>query len=466
MAKARRKVNNYTNLPGVSDWRECGEILRTTTNFHLIHCGQRDAFFEEMYTRSGHGNRLITALIFAHHPTVQRMTPELNEVLVNISPINGDHSLLTLHHHMDRTARLTPLVYVLLNGKSLEMYSDIFAHFREKLNILPAVIISDSLYDCVHSSLAMTFPEANIKANWFEYVGSIAKELSTVPREVFKDATNKSILRMILVLPFLPADYMAPGLEAIRKLMRDKGVEGHLVSLCRYVEVTWLRGIGAGKLSMFRVSISGEDHLKEFHKEVRASIEKSSSIVSSTGVWQSIHGLTGIAAKYISKYNKRKPQTAINEKKRGSPGAIKKNHVLSEAIIRNATEQWIMQPIHLRSPLQFLQMASHFITTPFMTNVLWHGYEMEEAEEELEEVFVQKEPEKQKQQPPIEMVNNVLSSCCYNPPPVRVVPIKEPPPLTFLPQILDQAKASLRKRRAPVGPTEPPPLIPIIRNNK
>lgn len=39
----------------------------------------------------------------------------------------------------------------------------------------------------------------------------------------------------------------------------------------------------------------------------------------------------------------------------------KKGQQVLDTIIKNATQQWIRTPVHLRSPLQFLQLSSHCI---------------------------------------------------------------------------------------------------------
>lgn len=467
MSKARRKAN--CTLPDTTDFREIAEILRTTQNFAVVCCGKRDPFFEEAYTRNG----TVNALVFAHQPTVSRLASNgLDEVQVNVISLSSNNSpssssssssvnyyLLTIHH-LDRTARITPLVYVLLDGKTPD--GAVFAHFREKLKILPAVVISDCLHDrSLQDSLLMTFPEASIKANWFEYVGSVSKFVAeSESREMFKEVTNQIILRMLLVLPFLPADYMAPGLEAIRKWMSDKGVDlatGTLASLCRHIESAWLRSIGAGKLSLFRVTISVEDHMKEFQKEVllgsatpRHKGDRDNAASSAVSVWDVIKSLSTIAAKVNNRLTRTTPLPSCREK----VNAARKSQILSEAIIRNATEQWITQPIHLRSPLQFLQMASHFITPPFLSAVLRQSF-FETHEELPEAVVAEKNCEVMVPIPTntYEAQNCVQRSqaeeagVAINPPGKS----SEPPPLAFFPRVIARA----------VLPKDPPPLMPF-----
>lgn len=459
MAKARSKATHNAVLPGVTDWQEAGEMLKTTQNFTIVYCGQREAFFDEILSRDGH----TIALIFSHKPTVQRFVGSLNEVQVDITWLNEESRFLLSIHHLDRqTAKTTPLVYVLLNGKSQDIYTAVFAHVRERLRILPAVIIADSVQDCrLHPSLQLTFPEASIKANWFEYVDSVSRQVRESP-DVFLPSTNKAVLRMILVLPFLPADYMAPGLEAIRKWMIDRRVDttvgGPLWSLCRCIETTWLRGVGAGRLSMFRVTISVQDNMKEFHSEVQCLTGGGTQRAS---IWRTIEGLTALAARVNS-------QGLEGQWKKNSSSAAaggNKNQLLSEAVIRNATEQWITQPIHLRSPLQFLQMSSHFITKMFLSRVVRSSGELEDRE-------VDKEKEVPPQEPPelaqlTRAASSTASHCGGTLQPSRLP--SEPPPLAFLPQILDKAREQVKlldkRKRMTHASKDPPPLMPIIRTN-
>lgn len=447
-------------------WQEAGEVLRTTKNFSIVYCGKRDAFYQESFSR-GH----IWALVFSHRPTIARCN--LNEeIQVDVMCLPNAKCFLLTVHHLDKTARTTPLVYVLLSGKSVDIFTSCFAYMREKLQILPAVIISDSLQDCsVHSSLQLTWPEASIKANWFEYVESVSAQLLNLSHEVSKVLTHKTILRMILVLPFLPADYMSPGLHSIRKWMSDRKVDinvGPLGAICRFVEATWLRGVGAGKLSMFRVTTSVQDNMKEFHSQVNNYANGTVTVPSSVQkwpLWQTVEGLTMIATRVNSQ---QAYKARISE-------SSKKSQLLSEAVIRNATEQWITQPIHLRSPLQFLQSASHFITKIFLSRVLRNGFEGEEEQQDKEPAQninpMPKDPPQLAQltnNGPMIRGNHQIQAIAANSLQIRLP--SEPPPLAFLPQILDKAREQMKlldkRKRVQQRSKEPPPLVPIIRRNK
>lgn len=57
------------------------------------------------------------------------------------------------------------------------------------------------------------------------------------------------------------------------------------------------------------------------------------------------------------KCNKRQNSTEIKQNK---------HQKVLETIIKNATQMWCSDPIHLRNPLQFLQLSSHCINDVFM----------------------------------------------------------------------------------------------------
>lgn len=61
------------------------------------------------------------------------------------------------------------------------------------------------------------------------------------------------------------------------------------------------------------------------------------------------------------KCNKRQQQMASNETIKPN-----KHQRVLETIMKNATQMWCSNPIHLRNPLQFLQLSSHCINDTFM----------------------------------------------------------------------------------------------------
>lgn len=121
----------------------------------------------------------------------------------------------------------------------------------------------------MQSSLSYTFPEAIIKGCWFHYTDSNIYQVKylDMQREASK-GMGASALRMLLVLPLLPPEYMTPGLEAVKRWMKEKNIlTKSLSNLCEYIEQAWIRGFGAAKISIFGAP-SFSTHVQNLNKDL------------------------------------------------------------------------------------------------------------------------------------------------------------------------------------------------------
>lgn len=123
-------------------------------------------------------------------------------------------------------------------------------------------------------ALAYTFPEASIKGFWFYYTDAILKYMKCIRLQWDKSRSNtSSCLRMLMVLPLLPAEYMAPGLNAIRKWTQEKTVFTPAIEkLCAFIEHDWLRSVGADKMSIFGLPHGVYNYVQHFNNEFRQSL--------------------------------------------------------------------------------------------------------------------------------------------------------------------------------------------------
>ena len=85
--------------------------------------------------------------------------------------------------------------------------------------------------------------------------------------------------------------------------------------------------------------------------------------ISNPMIWHMLETLTHMATKTYVKLCK-KSKGLIGTKQ------LKKCQLAMESIVTNATQLWIRTPVHLRNPLQFLQLCSHCISNP-MLFVAW-----------------------------------------------------------------------------------------------
>lgn len=429
---AMRKARGKQIPSGHNTIGEVGEILGTSDLFK-IKCGnQKENFYQStIYFEQA------TAVICMHKRILERVG-KVDEIHVNLSMEFGDECHLMTIHSVENTSNSVPIFYALLNRKSHPIFASVFAYLREHTNIIPSVVISDFDPE-IQSALELTFPEANIKGNWFEFVESVSNEARklSLHRETMR-GHGASAFRMILVLPFLPADYMAPGFSALKKWMQDKQIfSSNLITLCQHVESAWLKGSGRGpgKMSLFRTTTNINNHLEKFNKELESMIASNSP--PNPTVWHVLETLVCLATKiYVRQSRKVKP---------------KKDQMVTEKIQQNATEQWIRTPIHLRSPLQFLQLTSHFIDENFFTKTIKAGSKNESGVRRTETVFkpsgsskhVQNESSSKDKETSVSVRPSQSSS--------------DPPPLAFFPV------HQLNRRKHTLLMIEPPPLVPIQR---
>lgn len=170
-----------------------------------------------------------------------------------------------------------------MTAKTASAYSAIFAYIRENLSaeITPSVMMSS--YDAdVQASLAAEFPEATVKGYWFQYTDAVIRYVSSggMRQEVLRNGHCSSWLRMLLVLPLLPAEYLAPGLASLRKWAEEKKIfSGQMETVGNYVEQHWLRAVGADKMSVFGMPHSIYNHTQQFNKELRGAVASESPLI-------------------------------------------------------------------------------------------------------------------------------------------------------------------------------------------
>lgn len=123
-------------------------------------------------------------------------------------------------------------------------------------------------------ALAYTFPDASIKGFWFYYTEACLRFMKHIQLQWEKGRSNTtSCLRMLMVLPLLPAEYMAPGLQAIRKWAAEKSVlTDAMEKLCTYIARDWLRSVGADKMSIFGLPHGVFSYVQHFNIDLRSSL--------------------------------------------------------------------------------------------------------------------------------------------------------------------------------------------------
>ncbi|XP_055907079.1 uncharacterized protein LOC129942249 [Eupeodes corollae] len=351
MRKARRKQLPKESATKIAD---IVSILDGGKDFLQVNSGsQKERIYQKTISLPD-----ATCMIFMHKKTFE-LLPRIDEIHMDgsfefVCPNQPDYFLITFHAvngHMT-----APIIYCMITAKTKSAYAAIFSYIRQELKVTPNIIVSD-FDNVVQSELAFTFPEAIIKGSWYQYTDSVLNKMKHLglQRETAK-GVGASALRMLLVLPLLPPEYMVPGLEALRKWMREKSIfSSGLSNLCDYVENTWLRAVGTEKMSIFGTNRIASNHIKVFNKDLTDRIGQNPVI------WTILDSIRQLATKlYVNL--KRKHGKTSKSKNLTSAIRQKRNEMVAEKIVESATQLWIKTPVHLRNPLQFLQLSSHCIT--------------------------------------------------------------------------------------------------------
>ena len=264
MRKARRK--KPPQAPNTL--RELGTIIGQSDLFSIHNGNHKDKFYQTTINQDD-----ASCIIFFHERTL--------EVVKNIDEMHLDCSIYSapqtppnfylLSGHSIQQHNSIPIFYVIMSAKTHSCYVAAFNYLKERLgsSLRPKNILTE-FDSMLQNALTTAFPESTVKGCWFHYTDAIIDRLKALgmTREIAK-GHGSSGLRMLLVLPLLPANYMAPGMDALKKWLSEKNVYSkNFENLCEFVETQWINGIGAEKISIFRLPHSIYNHVKMFNKQL------------------------------------------------------------------------------------------------------------------------------------------------------------------------------------------------------
>ncbi|XP_055543825.1 uncharacterized protein LOC129729338 [Wyeomyia smithii] len=443
MRKARRK--QHPQEP--SSIEELKEILESSDLFRIHSGNNRDDFYQTMITLES-----TTCLVLWHYKTIE-MVGKVDELYVDCSfalEPNSTSKYYLLIGLVFRQTLCTPIFYSIMTEKSHSGFAAVFAYIREQLgaSISPSIILTEA-NDVMHNALEITFPEATVKVYWHHYTTAVLNRMRQLglSRETAKGHPCSG-LRMLLVVPLLPANYMTPGLEALKKWMNEKNIFTHgFCRLCDYVEQSWLGAIGVKRLSLFGQRHSVSCQIKNFLKD----FESQEGLDQRISIWRVLEILTQLATKHYVKLSKRNKRT--QSEKQSKP--MKKIQQVQETVIGNATQMWIKTAVHLRNPLQFLQLCSHCINDAIITDTI--------PTTTAGTIPLKKVPSTVPEMMPAvtEHVSSFEPVSVQNDQLRITVPSNDPPPLAFFPKVMVKQTDVKTVSQFNYSKTEPPPLVPL-----
>lgn len=149
-----------------------------------------------------------------------------------------------------------PVLYALMSRKTTELYAAVFQKLREIAPAFrPARVMAD-FETAPATALRTTFPDLDIYISgcWFHYCQAVIRVLkrSGYTQQYAIDGVNRAI-RMLLVVPLLPADKITDGLTSIAgSVANDPIIFPIIHRISEHVRTAYIEkaGIGAARLSV------------------------------------------------------------------------------------------------------------------------------------------------------------------------------------------------------------------------
>ncbi|CAO1434705.1 unnamed protein product [Diamesa tonsa] len=329
--------------------------------------------------------------------------------------LNSPIFLLTVHAVVKNNNY--PIIFGLLNSK--EHYSAIFCYIRDQFPIFVpnCCIVTNNNDSNLKQSLLETWPEATIKYFWFHYADDIMNYVkdNNLTSEMTRKGISHNCLKMLLLLPLLPANYISPGLDSLRKWCVEKSC---------YTE--FLKGLF--------------DHVEKFLK----LSEKISIFNNANCILTNVHHfnknlLNDKSELSLSDLLQQITKSAGKTHKRLLNPSQKMKNIKLLNIIEHLSHNWIKNSIHLRRPLQFLQIiASTNAITDSLIHFVSTYHDTETKLPELQSFEVHNDfPTSAEVTSEFQASHLIPSTFSSEPPPLAYFPIKkvtrtEPPPLILI----------------------------------
>ena len=129
-----------------------------------------------------------------------------------------------------------PACFILMTGKSQELYTMVFTLLRDQYSLQPLSIMSD-WESGSRNAARIVWPMSTIRGCFFHYTSAVQKRLKRLQlsREIGNEASKRTILR-ILCLPLLPADKIHHAF----RLISQSNQSAMLDPWIGYIERTWM----------------------------------------------------------------------------------------------------------------------------------------------------------------------------------------------------------------------------------
>ncbi|XP_063901315.1 uncharacterized protein LOC135120914 [Zophobas morio] len=239
-----------------------------------------------------------------------------------------------------------PVCFALMEKRSKLAYKEVITHFKENVapTLVPATIITDyeqplqSAFEEVYGMSATGCFFHYSQAEW-KYM---RKHNYLVVINTNQDA--RCVLKMLMVLPLLPAAEIEEGLTDIKYFARARQI--NLSRLIQYVKRFWMRRIGVDRISVSGLPRRTNNNIECFHNRLKDKFKK-----AHPNIWKFLEYVcTVIKSTHILIRQINQGQKITRSKKC--------KFIAADAAIKDAQRQFSNREI---SRIQFLKICSHSV---------------------------------------------------------------------------------------------------------
>lgn len=129
--------------------------------------------------------------------------------------------------------------YVLMTGRRQFMYKDIFWFLRDRLHIVPNVMMTD-FEVAARKATRNIWPGATLKGCYVHFCRTLTRKAnsnSNLARAIRSQSEPKNIFKMYQRLAYLPSRCLREGLQSIKENIRINGLENLFRNFHRYAEL-------------------------------------------------------------------------------------------------------------------------------------------------------------------------------------------------------------------------------------
>lgn len=185
--------------------------------------------------------------LFASFPIVEmikeHISPKDRNYLLDgtfsVTPV-GYYQLLIIY--IEYMNDIFPVFYVLLSGKTAQLYSEVFEYIEKNVfEMKPARFMCD-FETGLRCAIKKCFPFAILNGCWFHYKSAIRRKMLALGlhKMIIENSDAVAIYRMILNLPLLPPLFIHKGYKFIKKEARKRKLDSVFKPLFEYFESFWI----------------------------------------------------------------------------------------------------------------------------------------------------------------------------------------------------------------------------------